>query len=278
MAKPEFKRTYSSFTDNIKTSRADDVRRDNDTIKTPKCTIYDVDYAIISYIRDIIQPQIIEHESIIDVPIKYASGEKWSSVRARGYMLDQAGKLMTPVIAIRRNSITERDTLKKLDVNWNPTSTNDYARNTLVHQPKYTRKNQYDRFSTTQNTRPSRELYLSSVPEYIDVAYELSIWTQYNEQMNSVIEQIMPTGGFAWGTTWKFVTQIQDYSFEQSNGPGEERIVRATLPLNVKATLLMPYELRRSSMAKQFSVKRIAFGSETESFNVNITDPPPNGY
>ena len=96
--------------------------------------------------------------------------------------------------------------------------------------------------------------------------------------MNSVIEQIMPTGGFAWGTTWKFVTQIQDYTFDQSNGPGEERIVRATLPLNVKATLLMPYELHRSSMIKQFSVKRITFGSETESFNVNITDTPPDGY
>lgn len=278
MAKPELKRTYSTFTDNIKLSRADEIRRDNDVIRTPKCTIYDVDYAIISYLRDIIQPQVVEHEKIIDVPIKYASGEKWSSVRARGYMLDQSGKLMTPVIAVRRNSITERDTLKKLDVNWNPPSTNDYARNTLTFQSKYTRKNQYDRFSVTQNTRPSRELYVSSIPEYIDVSYELAIWTQYNEQMNSVIEQIMPTGGFAWGTTWKFVTQIQDYTFEQSNGPGEERIVRATLPLNVKATLIMPYELHRSSMVKQFSVKRITFGSETESFNVNVTDPPPNGY
>ena len=278
MAKPELKRTYSTFTDNIKLNRADEIRRDNDIIKTPKCTIYDVDYAIISYLRDVIQPQVIEHEKIIDVPIKYASGEKWSSVRARGYMLDQSGKLMTPVIAVRRNSITERDTLKKLDANWNPPSTNEYARNTLTFQSKYTRKNQYDRFSITQNTQPSRELYISSIPEYIDVSYELSIWTQYNEQMNSVIEQIMPTGGFAWGTTWKFVTQIQDYTFDQSNGPGEERIVRATLPLNVKATLIMPYELHRSSMIKQFSVKRITFGSETESFNVNITDTPPDGY
>lgn len=278
MAKPELKRTYSTFTDNIKLNRADEIRRDNDIIKTPKCTIYDVDYAIISYLRDVIQPQVIEHEKIIDVPIKYASGEKWSGVRARGYMLDQSGKLMTPVIAVRRNSITERDTLKKLDVNWNPPSTNEYARNTLTFQSKYTRKNQYDRFSITQNTQPSRELYISSIPEYIDVSYELSIWTQYNEQMNSVIEQIMPTGGFAWGTTWKFVTQIQDYTFDQSNGPGEERIVRATLPLSVKAALIMPYELHRSSMIKQFSVKRITFGSETESFNVNITDTPPDGY
>jgi hypothetical protein len=48
MAAPILKRTYSSYTDNINLSRADEVRRDNDIIKTPKCTIYDVDYAIIS--------------------------------------------------------------------------------------------------------------------------------------------------------------------------------------------------------------------------------------
>ena len=75
MAKPTLKRTYSTFTDDIKLSRADELRRDNDTIKTPKCTIYDVDYAIISYLRDIIQPQVIEHDAVIDVPIKYAIGE-----------------------------------------------------------------------------------------------------------------------------------------------------------------------------------------------------------
>jgi hypothetical protein len=278
MAKPTLKKTYSTFTDNIKLNRADEIRRDNDTIKTPKCTIYDVDYAIISYLRDIIQPQIVEHDAVIDVPIKYASGEKWSSVRARGYMIDQSGKLMTPVIALRRNSIIERDTLKKLDVNWNPPSTNEYARNTLLFHSKYTRKNQYDRFSVSQNTRPSRELYVSSVPEYVEVSYELSLWTQYNEQMNSLIEQIMPAGGYAWGTTWKFVTQIQDYTFEQSNGPGEERIVRAILPLTVKASLLMPFELHRSAVIKQYSVKRVVFGNETDSFNVNIDTPPPNGY
>ena len=80
---------------------------------------------------------------------------------------------------------------------------------------------------------------------------------------------ILHTGGFAWGTTWKFPTFIQDYTFETSSGPGEDRIVRATLPLTVKATLLMPYELRRSTLQKRYSVKRIVFGSENEAFNAD---------
>ena len=57
--------------------------------------------------------------------------------------------------------------------------------------------------------------------------------------MNSVIEQFMPVGGFAWGTTWKFNTYISDYTFETMNDIGQDRLVRATLPLTTRATLLM---------------------------------------
>lgn len=269
MSKPKLNKTYSTFTRNQEVNRSEEIRRDDDTIKTPKCTIYDVDNAIISYLSDILQLQIIENNNIIPVPVIYANGEKWAQIRERGYMYDNGDKLMTPAAVVKRNSITERDMLKKLDVNWNPEGDNDYARNTLTFENPYTKRNRYDRFSVLQGTRPRRELYVSSIPEYVDISYDLLLWAEYTEQLNSMIEQIMPTGGFAWGTTWKFPTFIQDYTFETSSSPGEDRIVRATLPLTVKATLLMPYELRRSTLQKRYSVKRIVFGSENEAFNAD---------
>jgi hypothetical protein len=278
MAKPQLNKTYSSFSTNQGIERAQETRRDNDTIKTPSCTIVDIDNAILSYISDVIRPEIIENEQVIPVPVIYASGEKWAQIRANGFMYDAEDRMMTPVITLRRNSITERDTMKKLDVNWNPETSNDYARNTLMFENRFTKTNRYDRFSVLQGTRPSRELYVSSIPEYVDVSYDLLIWTEYTEQLNSIIEQIMPTGGFAWGTTWKFITNIQDYAFETVSTPGEDRAVRATLPLMTKGTLLMPYELKRSSLQKRFSVKRITFGNETTSFDANTETPPPGGF
>jgi hypothetical protein len=271
MSKPQINKTYSTFTRNQEINRSAEVRRDNDTIKTPKCTIYDVDNAIISYLSEIVQLQVIENNNIIPVPVIYANGEKWAQIRQRGYMYDTGDKLMAPVAVIKRNSITERDMLKKLDVNWNPETDNDYARNTLMFENPYSKQHRYDRFSVLQGTRPQRELYISSIPEFVDVSYDLLLWAEYTEQLNYMIEQIMPLGGFAWGTTWKFPAFIQDYSFETTSTPGEDRIVRATLPLTVKATLLMPYELRRSSLQKRFSVKKITFGSETQAFNVDTS-------
>ena len=61
MAKKQLNKTYSTFTRNSELNRANEVRRDNDIIKTPKVTIEDVDFAVISFIRDVIKPNIIEN-------------------------------------------------------------------------------------------------------------------------------------------------------------------------------------------------------------------------
>ena len=181
MSKPELNKTYSSFSRNHVVDRSIEIRRDNDTIKTPKCTIYDVDNAIISYLTDIVQIQIIENNNIIPVPIVFANAEKWAQIRSRGFMYDNGDKLMTPLIAVKRNTITERDTLRKLDVNWNPETNDDYARNTITFENPYSKRNRYDRFSVLQGTRPRRELYVAPVPEFVDVAYDLLLWTEYTE-------------------------------------------------------------------------------------------------
>jgi hypothetical protein len=85
------------------------------------------------------------------------------------------------------------------------------------------------------------------------------IWTEYTRQLNSVIEQIMPLNGFAWGTTYKFPVMIADYGLETTNVVGEDRIVRSTINFTTKGTLLMPFELRQSNLIKRYSMKSITF-------------------
>ena len=278
-SKNKLKQTISSFSRDAIVNRANEVRRDTDIVKTPKVTIEDVDFAIISYIRDVIKPTIIENNLSIDVPVMYANGEKWAQVQARGFMRDRKGKIMTPIISLRRNNITERDTLKSLGVNNNP------AGNDFVYRNKHTVQNRYDRFNVLQGKKPAQEYYLAPVPEFVDVSYELLLWTEYTEQMNFLVEQIMPTNGFAYGTTHKFSTYLQDVSFETTNNTGEDRVVRATIPMTTKAALIMPFELKKSNFEKRFSVKRVVFGQETETnegdtsgFNVNVSSDPPGGY
>jgi len=278
MAKPQLNKTYSTYSTNPDIARSTQIRRDDDTIKTPSCTIYDIDNAVMSFISEVIRPEIIDNNAMVTVPVVYANAEKWAQIQAKGYMYDHNDRLMTPLISVKRNSVAERATLKKLDVNWSPEVDNDFARNTLTYESQYTKNNRYDRFSVLQGTRPKREIYVSNIPEFVDVTYDIIIWTEYTEQLNSIVEQIMPTGGFAWGTTWKFITMLQDYTFETVSVPGEDRLIRATMPITVKGALLSQYELRRSTLQKRYSVKRVSFGTETETFNADPDNLPPDGY
>ena len=256
--KPELKKTYSSYSENAQINRAHETRRDNDTIRTPEITLYDVDYAILDYMRKVIQPQVVENGVRVPVPVNFAHGEKWAQIQKKGYMFDKNEKILTPLISLRRTSLSERDALKKLDVNLGGSLPGEGAH--LLHRNNYTQENAYDRYALVTNQKRKREYFISPVPEYVDMSYEMFIWTEYQDQMNEIVEQIMPTGGFAWGTTYKFITYLSDYAFDTVNSVGDERVVRTTVNMTVKGTLLSPYELRRSNLEKRISVKKVTIG------------------
>jgi len=272
MAKKQLNKSYNTFSNDAIVNRAEQIRRDDDTVKTPAVTIYDCDFAILSYLQDIVKPTLIENGQMVDVPIMFASGEKWAQIQRRGFMRDEKGKLMTPLLSIRRSGVVERDALKSLAVNQNPDGMG------LVHSNKFTKANRYDKFNVLQGTRPTKEFFVSPIPEYVDISYELMLWTQYTEQMNALVEDLVPLSGHAWGTTWKFISFLQDVSFETVNAPGEDRLVRATIPLTTKGILLSESELRKSNLQKQFAIKKVTFKNETEAFNVNVVDTPPSGW
>jgi hypothetical protein len=252
--KPELKSTVSTRPDLI-LNRAEQVRRDDDVVRTPKRTVYDIDYAIKWFLDNEIQPQVQHNNELVKIPIVFANGEKWDNVRRLGYLRDEKGMLQSPIIVLKRNSLSERDTLKKLDVN------NPIPGNQIVYKQKYNKRNRYiDELVPIpkNNTIDSKELYTVNIPEYVDVEYEMLIWTDFTTQMNEVIEQIMPYGTFAWGNEFnKYRTFIRDISFETVNTVGDDRLVRATIPLTVNGTLLSEQEFRMSTVQKRYSIKKI---------------------
>ena len=269
--KPELKSTESKREDLI-LNRANQVRRDDDVVKTPKRTVYDIDYAIKWFIENEIQPQVTADNELIHVPVIYANGEKWDNVRKLGYLRDEKGMLQSPIIVLKRNSLTERDELRKLDIN-RPAEGNQ-----IIYKNKFNKKNRYadDLFPLPTNEPiESQELYAINIPEYVDVDYELLMWTDFTTQMNELVEQIMPYGTFAWGNgPNKYRTFIRQLSFETINTVGDDRIVRCTIPLTVNGTLMAEQEYRMSTLQKRFSVKKLSWvqtiDTDTNVFNTTI--------
>jgi hypothetical protein len=105
---------------------------------------------------------------------------------------------------------------------------------------------------------PQKEVYISLIPEYYYVYYDLSIWTDFNEQLNKVIEQFIPVNNFVWGNDYQFVTHIEDFTFSAVNISKQERIVKASTRLRVLATLMPAFVERKSSIQKALSIKKVA--------------------
>lgn len=241
---------------NVTLNRALQTRRDDDVIRSPKRTLYDIDYAIKWFIENDIRPQITADQTLIDIPIIYANGEKWDNVQRLGYLRDEKGMLQSPVIMLKRNSVIERDNIKTLDVNYNPNE------NVLTYRSKYNERNRYnDPMPNIGNQGAAQDkIYVINIPKYVTIEYDMMIWCDFTMQLNDVVEQILPYGRFSWGNgPEKFPTTIGSVNFETINTVGEDRLVRATIPLTVLATLLPESEARISTIKKMYAIKKVVF-------------------
>jgi hypothetical protein len=250
-------------------NRAYETRRDNDTFRTPAITLYDVDYAVMHYLKNTINAQVEQNDSMIDVPIVYASAEIWNQIQARGYMRDKQGKILAPYGTIRRISMAEDERFKKLDVN--------YGSATISINPKERNfENIRDQHATLSNSKFADEYYISVLPEFYIIEYELILFSYYIEQMNSIVQDIIPTSNFSWGDSFKFKTRVGDINFDTINPTTTERLVKATTTLTVDARLQSEFELRKSTIQKAYTTKRIVFRTEQSSFDINAVDRFPN--
>ena len=234
--KPDIRST-ESVRDDQTFDRSSQVRRDDDIIRTPRRTVYNIDFALKWFVENTIQPKITGPDNeLIDVPVIYSNAEKWDSVRRLGYLRDEKGMLQSPLIILKRNSLQERDQLKKLDVN------RFISGNSIIYKQQYNPRNSYlDQLYPipSKQKEGSTEMYSINIPEYVDVEYDLLMWTDFTTQMNELVEQLMPYGGFAWGNeSNKYRTHIRTLSFETINTVGNDRLVRCTVPLTVNGTLL----------------------------------------
>ena len=253
-------------------NRAQQTRRDDDVIRTPQRTMYDIDYAIKSYIESTIQPQVNDNGQLISVPVIFANGEKWDNVRRLGYLRDEKGMLQSPLIMINRTGVTERDAVKGLDVNRNPDG------NVRAYKQKYNSRNRYeDELFPIPKYQPveSKKIYIVDIPRYVTIEYELMLWCDFTTQMNEVIDQILPHSRFAWGNEGNvFTTQIGQISFETVNTVGEDRLVRATIGLTTTAALLSAQEARTETLRTMFSIKKVVFDTVVTSAIFDTTQVP----
>ena len=248
--------------------RSSQQRRDNDIVTVPKVTLYDIDYAIYYHLVENMKLQITENGNVISVPVMYSNGEKWSQIRQNGFLRDESRKVMAPLIMIRRSGVNadERFPFPKLN-NFTPR---------FKVLPYKNMEMQYDRVAGQYVSKQSYTFYTVPVPRYVRIDYELLLWTDMQEQMNQLVQRIVDVSDHLWGDYFTFRSNVQSISHDNVNVPGEDRIIKTTVPLKVDAGLQEEFTYSQSNIQKNHSVKRVRFLQEgTEQILVDqFADKP----
>jgi hypothetical protein len=259
--------------------RAGEVSLKGDTNGNINITLEDHDEAVLYYLKNYIKPTVEINGSQREVPIIYGSPERWKSMQKDGFFRDKDGKAFIPIIAVKRESFEKDRRLgNKLDGN--------KVQNVQYFKTGYSKRNSYDNFSVLQNQIPSVEYQVGVIPDYITLTYKLSIFTDYVEHMNSIIEAIEFASDSYWGDKerFQFRASISSYPTPTQVENGNDRGVKSELTLTING-YIVPKTINVQKAApspKSFNVTKVIFGETiietpiTLQQNKTIPIPSPN--
>jgi hypothetical protein len=226
-----------------------------------KVTLMSIDDTIISYLRDTIKPQIKIQDIATPVEIIYGTQERWKSIQTDGFLRDpRTDKAQTPLIMIRRTGVS------RAPLN-NPN--NKYLYQTF--DTGWNKRNTYDRFAVQNNIRPSKQYRQIVVPDYIKLSYEVILWTEQQEQLNELIEQINVENDEYWGLQgqFKFKVRIDDFSDSSELPPSDIRVIKSSFTMVVDAYLIPEKAILgfkpTSINQNRFTVKKVVAFTEVTS-------------
>ena len=246
--------TRPNISRGAQTSRKDDLAQDI------SIGLQDHDESIMYYFNNVIKPSVIINGNRTNVPVIYGSPERWKSVQKDGFYRDKEGKIQTPLIMFKRDSVEKRrDIGNKLDANT--------PQLFYTFQEKYSKRNRYDNFSVLQGRKPQQELYRVVIPDYIRLQYTCTIWCDYVAQMNKLIEMINYSSDSYWGDPekFKFNARIDTYNNTTEVAQGDNRVVKTNFGLTIQGYLVpdsLNKKLASENMQKTYTKSQVLFGSE----------------
>ena len=253
---PNFRNEAGNVADVKSTvNRATQIRRDQDEYKNFTISLLDIDTAIFEYLDQVINLTVEDAGENVKVPIMYGSPERWKAIQNDGVLRDNQGKLQLPAIMYKRNTVAKNENLATFNRHLN-----------VQVVKKFDDKNKYDKFSLlTKSSVPVAQILNVTMPDHVTLTYEFMLWTEYVEQMNSLIEKINWASEEYWGDPkrFKFRVYINDYSNTTEVNSGKDRMVRTTFNMTVQAYLLAEsFENKRPTTTKTLTQRKVIVTNE----------------
>jgi len=229
-----------------------------DDVKNLSVGIMDMDSAIMYYFNEVIKPEVEVNKEKVKVPCIYASPERWNAISKQGFLRDKKKQIIVPLIAFKRTGMSRNDNMPidKLDAN--------DPKIFYTFQKRYSQQNRFDKFSVQKNLEPNREYYNVSMPDYMNLTYEFTIWTSYIEQMNKIVEKINYSDGSYWGEPGKMKFKSSIESFSDASQIDGEKLIQTTFSVNLYGYILPETFDSKTTTQKYLTPKKLIVRESTE--------------
>jgi hypothetical protein len=235
--------------------RGEDVSMRGEDLKDISVGLEDIDSAIMYYFQEVIMPYVINEGTKQNIPVIFADAERWKTAQKDGIYRDKDGRIMLPIITIRRDNLERNRSIShKLDGN----TVNIFQ----TYEKRYTTKNQYDNFAVLTNRVPVKEFYNVVVPDYYTLTYTCTVYTSFYEDINKIIEDISFRADSYWGEPGKFLfkARIDNFPITNEINEGADRRFLSTF------TLSMNGYLTPSNIGKHLAANALKYRSKAQVF------------
>ena len=262
---PNETQDFRQFTPNtqrgVDFNRSEKMSFKGDKVKPFTVNIQDVDEAILYYFENVIKPSVIQNGERTSVPLVYGSPERFKTIQKDGFYRDKKGKVMSPIIMFKRDSLEKNRSLSnKLDANAPHLYTS--------WQKPYNSKNFYSNFDLLNNRIPTKQFIANVVPDYVTLTYSFIVQTYYVEQLNKIIEAINYASDSYWGDPerFQFKAMIDTFNTITELNQGQNRVVRSNFSLKVYGYIIPDVIQKDLTAVKKYNTKsKVTFGIETTS-------------
>jgi len=226
------------------------------------------------------------------VRVKWVAGERSHVSKAVKEMRDSSGALILPIITLQRNGIKKDPAMKgtawahipevldeqggslQISRRINQKKTSEFTNSTIK------RRHKQPNFRTRKSEKVVYETVSVPMPTYVEIQYEISIWTEYQQQMNEILEPFITRRGgvnnFSISHDGLRYEAFMDSDFSTQSNVGElgadERKYEAKVNIRVLATLIGDgsnadkprVSVRESAVEVKMSRERVIFDDEGE--------------
>lgn len=267
------------------------------------------------------------------VPVIFATGEKWAILKKRRALRDRNNSLILPLLTIARNSVTQDfgSDIAGRGINQQTgeivirrrLDKSDRGYQNLIN--RYLLKNQKNVATNPELGHVDDQLltdravgedlnsslvqdgaWLADIkknniyetivipsPQFCSISYEVTVWTQYTQHMNQLLEQIIASflpQGNAWQLNtskgYWFIATVDNNSYDPENNLDDlgqsERIIKYKFNISVKAYIFatqqpgvgVPIKRYVSSPVITFDTSLEPGNGFIDSTNSNVLDNP----